>query len=191
MTTRAAGRSSAVRPRIASRPASPAFEECRWTSAGCSRSTIRRTCSVSRSEPGPGARLAVQSTCFAPAASTRSARPSYEGAATITCQPRRAWSATASSTYLPTPPSVGWETCRMVSGPRTALRLILHAVTDAKGHYGFGVIDLHTHVLPGIDDGARSLDGLAGARAGGGRGRDLGARRHPARARRLPDDGRA
>jgi protein-tyrosine phosphatase len=27
-----------------------------------------------------------------------------------------------------------------------------------KGHYGFGVIDLHTHVLPGIDDGARSLD---------------------------------
>jgi protein-tyrosine phosphatase len=27
-----------------------------------------------------------------------------------------------------------------------------------KGHYGFRVIDLHTHVLPGIDDGARSLD---------------------------------
>jgi protein-tyrosine phosphatase len=25
-------------------------------------------------------------------------------------------------------------------------------------HYGSGVIDLHTHVLPGVDDGARSLD---------------------------------
>lgn len=40
-----------------------------------------------------------------------------------------------------------------------------------KGHYGFGVIDLHTHVLPGIDDGARSVEdsramALAAAAAG-------------------------
>src|SRR6187551_1806007 len=40
----------------------------------------------------------------------------------------------------------------MDSGPLT--RLILYA---NERNYGFGVIDLHTHVLPGLDDGTRSL----------------------------------
>lgn len=40
----------------------------------------------------------------------------------------------------------------MESGRLT--RLILYA---NEQNYGFGVIDLHTHVLPGLDDGARSL----------------------------------
>ena len=53
------------------------------------------------------------------------------------------------------------------------------------------LIDLHSHVLPGLDDGA------GGSRRGGrdlprrGRRRDLGARGDAARARRLPDDARA
>jgi protein-tyrosine phosphatase len=44
-------------------------------------------------------------------------------------------------------------------------------VCSKGGHYGSGVIDLHTHVLPGIDDGARSLaDSRALAMAAAGEG---------------------
>ena len=53
------------------------------------------------------------------------------------------------------------------------------------------VIDLHSHVLFGIDDGPETIEGSVAICARGGGGRDHGARRHAARARRLSDDTRS
>ena len=131
------------RPRRASRPASPALDECRWTTSGATESRIRRSRRTSPNTRGPG--------------------PPSEPMDVLRAQPLD----------LVVQPAVA----RARDGDLPAAGdLVGHEVSDsvrrrprrvAHGGRQFsrdacsivrGVIDLHSHILPGLDDGTRSLE---------------------------------
>ncbi|CAM5339775.1 hypothetical protein SHIRM173S_12070 [Streptomyces hirsutus] len=99
-----------IRPRTASRPASPAFALCACTRSGRTSSITRARCRTSRTSDGPGDRVDRQFRTCAPSA--RRWRASVlSGQTAVTSRPSATCVRTRSVTTRATPPSTGWVRC--------------------------------------------------------------------------------